>query len=237
MINEEAQIEGKYKFEFLGEKFSNNFITYKAIIIGSVGVGKTSIINKLGNREFDKDYYPTISADIKTFQVKVNDKILQIQFWDACGNEEFVENTPNLFKNAFIALLVYAIDDISSFNYLEKWLNILERYSFDNTIFLIGNKNDLEKERKVSKEEGERFKNNYGNIKIFFEISAENGMSIQRLFEQIGFSIYEKNEIEEKKLEKEINRNGSRTYSLVKEDFTKNKEKEKEKEKEEGKCC
>jgi len=237
MINEEAQIEGKYKFEFLGEKFSNNFITYKAIIIGSVGVGKTSIINKLGNREFDKDYYPTISADIKTFQVKVNDKILQIQFWDACGNEEFVENTPNLFKNAFIALLVYAIDDISSFNYLEKWLNILERYSFDNSIFLIGNKNDLEKERKVSKEEGERFKNNYGNIKIFFEISAENGMSIQRLFEQIGFSIYEKNEIEEKKLEKEINRNGSRTYSLVKEDFTKNKEKEKEKEKEEGKCC
>jgi len=237
MINEEAQIEGKYKFEFLGEKFSNNFITYKVIIIGSVGVGKTSIINKLGNREFDKDYYPTISADIKTFQVKVNDKILQIQFWDACGNEEFVENTPNLFKNASIALLVYAIDDISSFNYLEKWLNILERYSFDNTIFLIGNKNDLEKERKVSKEEGERFKNNYGNIKIFFEISAENGMSIQRLFEQIGFSIYEKNEIEEKKLEKEINRNGSRTYSLVKEDFTKNKEKEKEKEKEEGKCC
>ena len=237
MINEEAQIEGKHKFEFLGEKFSNNFIRYKIIIIGSVGVGKTSIINKLGNREFDKDYYPTISADIKTFQVKVNDKILQIQFWDACGNEEFVENTPNLFKNAFIALLVYAIDDISSFNYLEKWLNILERYSFDNTIFLIGNKNDLEKERKVSKEEGERFINNYGNIKIFFEISAENGMSIQRLFEQIGFSIYEKNEIEEKKLEKEINRNGSRTYSLVKEDFTKNKEKEKEKEKEEGKCC
>jgi len=114
-------------------------------------------------------------------------------------------------------------------------LNILKRYTFDNIIFLIGNKIDLDKERKVSKEEGERFKNNYGNIKIFFETSAENGINIQRLFEQIGFSIYEKNEIEEKKLEKEINRKSSRTYSLVKEDFTKNREKEKDKEK--SKCC
>ena len=235
MINEEVQIECKYKFEFLGEKFSNNFITYKVIIIGSFGVGKTSIINKLGNKEFDKEYYPTISADIKNFQVKVNNKILQIQIWDTCGNEKFVENTPNLFKNAFIALLVYAIDDINSYNDLEKWSNILKRYTFDNIIFLIGNKVDLDKERKVSKEEGERFKNNYDNIKIFFETSAENGINIQRLFEQIGFSIYEKNEIEEKKLEKEINRKSSRTYSLVKEDFTKNREKEKDKEK--SKCC
>jgi len=79
MINEKEENESKYKFEFLGEKFSNDFITYKVIIIGRYGVGKTSIINKLGKGDFDKEYYPTISADIKTYQIKVNDKILQIQ--------------------------------------------------------------------------------------------------------------------------------------------------------------
>ena len=116
MINEKAKNENEYKFEFLGEKFSKDLITDKVIILGINGFRKTSIINKLGNGEFDKDYFPTISADIKTFQVKVYDKIIQIQIWDTCGNEKFVENTSNLFKNTFIAILVYAINDINSFN-------------------------------------------------------------------------------------------------------------------------
>ena len=230
MINEKAENESKYKFEFLGEKLSNDFITYKVIIIGRYGVGKTSIINKLGKGDFDKEYNPTISADIKTYQIKVNDKILQIQVWDTCGNEEFVENTPNLFKNAFISILVYAINDINSFNDLKKWLNILKKFTYDNTIFLIGNKSDLKKERKVTIEEGKKFKNDYDNIKIFFETSAEDGENIDKLFEKIGFSIYEKNEADEKKLDK-----AKRSVSLVKEDFTKNNEKEKKKEKD--KCC
>ena len=78
------------------------------IILGLYGVGKTTIINKLTKKEIDKDYSPTISIDVKYFQVKVNDKIIQIQFWDCCSNVEFALNTPNLFKNTSLAILVYA---------------------------------------------------------------------------------------------------------------------------------
>ena len=232
MINEKAENESEYRFEFLGEKFSKDLITYKVIILGINGVGKTSIINKLGKGEFDKDYFPTISADIKTFQVKVYDKIIQIQIWDTCGNEKFVESTSNLFKNTFIAILVYAINDINSFNDLGKWLNILKGYSFDNIIFLIGNKSDLKEERKVEREQVVKFKNNYDNIKIFFETSALKGENINKLFEEIGLLIYEKNEVEERNLENAIHK----TFSLVKEDFIKEEKKKKEK-KEKGKCC
>ena len=221
----------KYKVEYLGENYSNDYMTYKVIILGANGVGKTCIINKLGNGEFDNEYYPTISADIKNFHVKVNDKIIQIQIWDTCGNEKFVESTPNLFKNTFIALLVYAINDINSFNNLEKWLNILREFSFDNIVFLIGNKSDLKKERKVKREEAEKLKNSYDNIKLFFEISSDNGENINKLFETIAIWIYRKNEVDEKNL----NNNVGRTLSLVKEDFTKIKEDEIKKEKK--KCC
>ena len=69
-------------------------------------------------KETDKEYEPTIILDVKFFQVK--DKIIQIQIWDCCRNDEFALNTPHLFKNASVAILVYAINDKEkSFNNLE----------------------------------------------------------------------------------------------------------------------
>ena len=113
---------------------------------------------------FDKDNSSTISVDIKNFQVKVNDKIIQIQIWDSCGNDAFAKSTPNLFKNASIAILVYAINDKQSFEDLEKWYNILKDFCYAHKIFLIGNINDLKEERIVESEKGETFKNDYDNI-------------------------------------------------------------------------
>ena len=196
MINEKEENKSKYNVEFLGEKYPQNFLTYKVIVLGSYGVRKTSIIFRLMNKEVDTDYAPTISADIKNFQVKVNDKIKQIQIWDTCGSDDFVLNTPNLFKNTFIIILVFAINDEKSFKDLEKWYNILKEYTYDNTIFLIGNKSDLREERKVESEKAEGFKNSYDNIKMFFETSAKNGENMDKLLENIAISIYEKDDIE-----------------------------------------
>ena len=111
MINEKEKDERAYKVEYLGEKLSKDLLSYKVIVLGFYGVGKTSIINKLMEKETDKEYAPTISVDIKNFQVKVNDKIIQIQIWDSCGNDKLAQQMPNLFKDAFIALIVYAINN------------------------------------------------------------------------------------------------------------------------------
>ena len=194
--------ESKYKIEYLGEKREENLITYKVNVLGLYGVGKTTIINKLMNKDTDKEYEPTMSVDVKFFQIKVNDKIIQIQIWDTCGNDAFALNTPNLFKNASVVILVYAIDNKKSFNDLDNWHNMLLNNSYDHTIILIGNKNDLKKEREIIIEEGENYKNNYHDIKMFFETSAKTGENIDKLLENIAISIYEKNENDEKNLEK-----------------------------------
>ena len=205
MKNDKEENESKYKVEYLGEKYTQDLLIYKVIILGLYGVGKTTIIHRLGNREFDKEYFPTISVDVKTFQVKLNDKIVQIQIWDCCGNDEYAQNTKNLFINASIAILVYAINDKKSFKDIEKWYNLVKQFSFDSIIFLIGNKSDLKEERKVTIEEVEKSKKDYDNIKIFFETSAKNGENIDKLLENIAISIYKKNEKEEKDLENAMN--------------------------------
>ena len=227
MENESDKNNSKYNVEYLGEIQTQNLKNlkfYKVIILGIYGVGKTTIINKLMNKNFDKEYAPTISVDVKNFKVKVNDKNIHIQIWDCCGNDEFALNTPNLFKNTSLAILVYAINDKEkSFNNLKSWYNILNEHSYDNIIFLIGNKNDLEEEREVKIEDVEEFKNSYPNINIFFETSALNGQNIDKLLENIAISIYEK----DKKEENILNNVLEGRITLNKEDLTKKGKKKK----------
>jgi len=156
--------KSKYKVEYLGEKISKDLASYKLIIIGRYGVGKTTTLHKLMSKEATKEYSPTISIDTKNIQVKVNDTIIQINIWDCCGNEKFAINTPHLFKNASVTILIYAINDNESFKDLENWYNMLKENSNGSIIFLIGNKIDLENERQVTREEGEKFKSNYDDI-------------------------------------------------------------------------
>ena len=224
MIYEEEDKD--IKVEFIGEKLSKDLKAYKVIILGWYGVGKTSIINKLINGEVDIEYEPTMSLDVKNFQIKVNDKIIQINFWDCCGNDKYAQGIPNLFKNTSIAILVYAINDKNnSFQDLENWYNMIAEYSLDTSIVLIGNKNDLEKEREVSIEEAEQFRNKYDNIKIFLETSALSGKNIDKLLEKIGILIYKKNKNDENKLDKVM----KGRITLNKEDYTKKGKKKKKK--------
>ena len=116
------------------------------------------------SKEVDKDYEPTMSMDIKNLQIKVNDKIIQIQIWDSCGSDKFPQSAPNLFKNAFRAILSYAANDKKPFEDLNNWYNILSDYSYDNIVFLIENKFDLKEERIVTIEDAETFKNQYDDI-------------------------------------------------------------------------
>ena len=211
----------------IGEKFTKDLTSYKVIVIGRYGVGKTTIIHKLMSKDnIDQEYTPTMSIDIKNFQVKVNNEIKQINIWDCCGNDKYTQNIPNLYKNVSIAIIVYAINDKKSCDELEIWYNMLKEYSKGSIIFLIGNKNDLENERKVTIEEGEGFKNSYDDIKKFFEASALKDKNMDKLLENIAISIYEK-----ESKEKEEDNSIRKTITLVKEDFTK-KGKEKKK-----KCC
>jgi len=112
----------------------------------------------------DKEYSPKMSIDSTKLQIKVNDKILQMNIWDCCGNDKFAWSTPNLFKNISIAIIVYAINDKNSYNDVEKWYNMLKEHSEGSIIFIIGNKSDLDEEREITMEEGEKFKDNYDDI-------------------------------------------------------------------------
>ena len=103
------------------------------------------------------------------------------------------------------------------------WHDILKNHPYDSIIFLIGNKSDLEKEKVVTIEDSKTFKNNYDDIKKFFEILALNGENIDKLFENIAIAIYEKDKNDENDLDNSMKDN--RAIKLDKKNHKKKRKK------------
>ena len=197
IYDNENENENEFKVEYKGidEKNAQTLLkklkVFKVIILGLHGVGKTTISKYMELNKF-LVFAPTISVDIIFLKVNVNDENFLIQLWDICGNDYYAANTPNLFKNASLAMIVYAINDINSFKNVSFWNNLLLTNSGPECIkYLIGNKKDLENERKISEEEGEQYKEDY-SFNYFIETSPKTDYNIKKLVEKISISLYKK---------------------------------------------
>ncbi len=123
-----------------------------------------------------------------------------MQIWDTAGQERFKNIISSYYRGAQGIILVYDITDLDSFNNLNSWLVEIEKNASKNAYkILIGNKSDLENERKVQFSQGEEFAKQYGMK--FFETSAKNSINVIEAFTAIT------KEIIKKKLNKNINKN------------------------------
>ena len=189
----ELLTNNNYKIEILKEDILSNEVISKIIIIGDSSVGKTSLSIRLTKNLFEEAPKTTVGFDIFKYVAKINDLVIKLQIWDTCGLEEFSSCTPNLYKNATLAIIVYSIDNRKSFEHLENWKNLVKTNATPETIiFIVGNKKDLEKEdkRKVETREGEEFKN-INNFQFFIEASAKENEFVNELFQQAMIKIYE----------------------------------------------
>ena len=167
-----------------------DMLTFKIIIIGNSGVGKTSITTSAVKNVFINDYKSTIGMEIFSLYLKVNDKPIKLQIWDTCGQEIYRSLIQNFYRNSSLAIIVYSIDKKNSFKDINLWIKeIRVNSSPDIKIVLIGNKSDLDKDRQVSYEEGKKYLDDDEVLK-FFETSAKTGENIKKLFEEISIILY-----------------------------------------------
>lgn len=157
--------------------------SYKIIIIGNSGTGKSSLIKSAVSNEFNNNYQTTIAFEYSSMTIKVNnDKTYKLQIWDTCGQEIYRSLISNFYRNASLAVLLYSINDTKSFEALDEWVNDLrEKASSDILIFLVGNKSDLEEERVISFEQGKQY-SNAKNLNFFAETSAKNRNNAKGIF-------------------------------------------------------
>ncbi|XP_057177023.1 ras-related protein Rab-6A isoform X1 [Triplophysa rosa] len=168
--------------------FGNPLRKFKLVFLGEQSVGKTSLITRFMYDSFDNTYQATIGIDFLSKTMYLEDRTVRLQLWDTAGQERFRSLIPSYIRDSTVAVVVYDITNVNSFQQTTKWIDDVrtERGS-DVIIMLVGNKTDLADKRQVSIEEGER-KAKELNV-MFIETSAKAGYNVKQLFRRVAAAL------------------------------------------------
>ena len=184
-------MEEKKEYEILGEDYPTYDLSFKIIVIGNSGVGKSSLSIQAARHTFAENYFATVAVEFFTMNIKLQNKLIKLQISDTCGQEIYRSLISNFYRNSSLAVIVYSITDSSSFDSIDNWVKELKANSSpDIKVFLIGNKIDLEDQRVVSTEQGKMLQNDY-NLDLFVESSAREGHNTEYIFAQAAKVLYD----------------------------------------------
>jgi len=135
----------------------------KIIILGETGVGKTNLMNVYFDKEFQENPESTMVSYCMQDEIKYEKKMYKYCMWDTAGQEKYKGITKLFIRKAKIILLVYAIDNLTSFKEIDTWINMVKT-NIDNDKYimaLVANKSDLFESQEVTDDEGKELAEKY----------------------------------------------------------------------------
>ena len=141
------------------------------------------------------DYYPpTICFGLGGKTLDIDGKSIRLKIWDTSGLGIYWNTNSSYYKGAQGIMLVYDITDLESFEDLNKCFYELEKNAPKNAYkILVGNKCDLESERKVTVKQGEDFAVHYDMN--FIETSSKESINVSEAFINMTRDIINPNNI------------------------------------------
>ena len=125
---------------------------YKTVVLGPLGVGKTTLIHRLRLGYFTNSPAATVGANYEEVVVATSCGDVRMNLWDTAGQERFRSLIPTYLRGAHAALVVF---DVSQPFVLDAITELIsEARSFADSgcrVFLVGNKCDLVEQEQVDK--------------------------------------------------------------------------------------
>ena len=162
----------------------------KVVLLGSQGVGKTSLVVRYVQGTFTGNVSSTIGASFFPHKMNVDGCRVKLQIWDTAGQERFRSMAPMYYRGASAAMLVYDVGEPRTFSEIQGWVTELERNTDgDNNVFcIVANKVDLRaglaESEYVSTAEGQEYARSIGAL--FYETSAKDD-TVRKLRRQKRF--------------------------------------------------
>ena len=151
---------------------------------GSRRAGKTVLLIQITSGHFISEYVPDIEDAFRTCR-EIDGTKYCLTLIDTSGCEDYSPMKSNYIRTSKGAVVLYSVTDVNSFIEAEKTIRDIfcTKDDDDAPIVLVGNKCDLEDERKIPTEEGESLAAKYGIP--FFEISAKTRVNLEEMITTI----------------------------------------------------
>jgi len=179
-------------------------LLYKILVVGDIGVGKTSFIKRYVHGIFSIHYKSTIGVDFALKVIQWDDNTnIRLQLWDIAGQERFGNMTRVYYKEAVGAIIVFDVTRSTTFDNVTKWKTDLDsKITLPDTdepipVILLANKIDSfvpDEDYPTwgkTPEEMNNFCETHG-FKAWFETSAKDNKNIGIAVNKLVASILEK---------------------------------------------
>ena len=116
---------------------------FKVLLIGNSSVGKSSLLLRFVDNQWNDLFVPTIGVDFKIRTMEIDNKNVKLQIWDTAGQERFKNITASYYRGAHGIFVVYDISDTESFKNINNWLIEIEKNANKNVYkILVGKINE-----------------------------------------------------------------------------------------------
>jgi len=171
------------------ENMPDTRFTFKLILIGDGGVGKTSLVRQFVEHKFDQDYISTIGVNIMTKTYRLFENVeIKFSIFDVAGQKYFRRVRKNYFRGTQAILFVFDVTRRDSFESIKTWVQECETElgtlkGSSVKCLLVGNKIDLPN-REVKIMEGKALGDELGFN--YMETSAKDGTNVDKAFGRIA---------------------------------------------------
>jgi len=160
--------------------------TYKVVLIGDGGVGKSALTIQLTQNHFITDYDPTIENSYRK-ALDVDGVTCMLDILDTAGQEELSAMRDQYIRSGQGFLIVFSVQTRGSFESINRFREQILRVKDEANYYpmvVCGNKCDLPQHmREVSKEQAENHLRNLG-IK-YYETSAKEKINVIESFTEV----------------------------------------------------
>ncbi len=158
--------------------------TFKLIIAGDGGVGKTTLVNRYISGTFCADTRLTVGVEFMVKRLMIGGDTVDLQIWDFGGQDRFRFILPAYCLGAHGAIFMYDTTSLMSLYHIDEWMKVLRSQSSSIPVVICGTKIDVPNRRAVSKEEALEVASKFG-ISENIEVSSKTGVNVDALFESI----------------------------------------------------
>lgn len=122
--------------------------TFKCVLVGDGGTGKTTFVKRHMTGEFEKKYVATLGVEVHPLVFHTNRGAIRFNVWDTAGQEKFGGLRDGYYIQGQCAIVMFDVTSRVTYKNVPNWHRDLVRVCENIPIVLCGNKVDI-KDRKV----------------------------------------------------------------------------------------
>ena len=152
--------------------------TFKLVLVGDGGTGKTTFVKRHRTGEFEKKYVATLGVEVHPLDFNTNRGLIRFNVWDTAGQEKFGGLRDGYYIQGQCGIIMFDVTSRVTYKNVPNWHKDLERVCQNIPIVLCGNKSDV-KDRKV-KAKSITF-HRKKNLQ-YYDISAKSNYNFEKPF-------------------------------------------------------